>query len=89
MQLLDQDLQRLAAIRQGLQPLQDYLFQPQTQADGCQYDASEARRYRLLLALQCDRAEGDADLLVPLLQAETARHRMEAYQGLYPALALA
>lgn len=89
MQLLDQDLQRLAAIRQGLQPLQDYLSQPLTQADGSQYDASEARRYRLLLALQCDRAEGDADLLVPLLQAETARHRMEAYQGLYPALALA
>ncbi|MDR0213761.1 MAG: hypothetical protein LBJ15_07115 [Comamonas sp.] len=89
MQLLDHYLLRLSVIRQGLQSLDEYLFQPATQADGSQYDANEAQRYRLLLALQCDRAEDDADLLAPLLQAETARHRMEAYQGLYPALTLA
>ena len=89
MQWLDEYLQRLSAIRNGQAGLDSYLFAVQTQADGGQFDAHEAQRYRLLLALQCDRAPGDEAMLVQLLQAEIARHRMEAFQGLYPALELA
>ena len=89
MQWLDEYLQRLPAIRNGQAGLDSYLFAVQTQADGGQFDAHEAQRYRLLLALQCDRAPGDEAMLVQLLQAEIARHRMEAFQGLYPALELA
>ena len=86
MQWLDEYLQRLPAIRSGQEGLDDYLFAVQTQADGGQFDAHEAQRYRLLLALQFDRVPGDETLLRQLLQAETARHHMEAFQGLYPAL---
>lgn len=89
MQLLDDYLQRLPAIRNRQAGLDSYLFAAQTQADGSQFDAHEAQRYRLLLALQCDRAPGDEALLKQLLQAEIERHRMEVFQGLYPALELA
>jgi hypothetical protein len=89
MQWLDKYLQCLPAIRNGQAGLDSYLFAVQTQANGSQFDAHEAQRYRLLLALQCDRAPSDEALLVQLLQAEIARHRMEAFQGLYPALELA
>ena len=89
MQWLDDYLQRLPAIRNGQAGLDSYLFAVQTQADGGQFDAHEAQRYRLLLALQCNRAPGDEVLLRQLLQAEIARHRMEAFQGLYPAMELA
>ena len=89
MQLLNEYFEQLQAIRQGQQSLDAYLFAPVTTADGGQYDAHEAKRYRLLLALQCDRAADDKALLEPLLQAEIERHRMEAFQGLYPTLELA
>ena len=89
MQLLNEYLEHLQAIRQGQQSLDAYLFAPVTTTDGGRYDAHEAKRYRLLLALQCSREAGDEALLVPLLQAEIERHRMEAFQGLYPTLELA
>ena len=89
MQWLDKYLQCLPAIRKGQAGLDSYLFAAKAQANGSQFDAHEAQRYRLLLALQCDRAPSDEALLVQLLQAEIARHRMEAFQGLYPALELA
>ena len=69
MQLLNEYFEHLKAIRQGQQPLDAYLFAPVTAADGGRYDAHEAKRYRLLLALQCSREAGDEALLVPLLQA--------------------
>ncbi|RGE46915.1 hypothetical protein DZC30_00415 [Comamonas testosteroni] len=89
MDVLTPARQALQRIRAGEQTPQDFLFAPVIGADGAQSDSHEQARFRLLLALQCDLQDGDEALLAALTQAEIERHRMEAFQGLYPALSLA